>query len=250
MVLNPVFYILLILVPLYKAGKNLIPFFMGYSKRSKISSPDSVLDCLEGNIEIQHYKKGWSYPEFLFNGVSPVLGSIFIYMFNREIKPFDLNHSPTLLAFSILPFVAYWLMRIGNGQLLSIKKLAILESSLVFGIILYFAYGLHFCSEMGLAGVCFLPVFGFALIAPFPAMVYLMRELIVIKSTIRTKTDNALATPSILKPGFRISDRVKGYLFFAAIIFVLKVTLIAIGGQEWDSLIQAFTGGRDFLFSK
>lgn len=249
MILNPVFYILLMVVPLYKAGKHLIPFFRGYTKRSTVKSPDSILDCLEGNTEVKGYKTGWSYPEFLFNGVSPILGSIFIFMFSREIKPFDLEHCPTLLAFSILPFVAYWLVRINKGTSFSIKSLAIVESSLVFGIILYFAYGLHFCSEMGMAGVFFLPIFGFALLAPIPAMFYLIRELIIVKSVMRTKTDNELTAHSMLKPKFRVSERVKGYLFFAGIIIILKITLIAVGGQEWDSLIQAFTGGRDFLFS-
>ncbi len=246
--INLVCYIFLILMPLYKAAKGLFSFFKGYSMMPRTNSPTDILDCLERGKDAPSYSKGKSYPEILYNGICPVLGSIFIYVFQKEITPFSIDHSLTLLAFSAIPFIAYWTMKFG-GQALSIKNLGIVECSLVFGSILYLGYGLHFCSEMTLMGIAMLPIFGFALLAPFPAMFYLLRELVVVKSLINEKTDRFLVPASILKSTFRMSERTKGYVTFVVGCAVLLSTLVLVGGQDWDSLIRAFRGGSAFFFS-
>jgi len=245
---NILCYIFLIIRPLYIAMKSLSPFFKGFSGVSKSTSPDSILDCIEGNKEVPSFSKKYSYPEILFNGISPVLGVFFVYYFNSELKPFDLAHYPSLLAFSFIPFIAYWISRNKTHQF-SIKNLAVIEAGLSFGIVLYLAYGIHFCSEMTPIGVFFLPMFGFALIAPVPATVYLLRQLIIVKSQITEQVNSTLSVPNNAKPPFNISPQTKGYLLFCLGVALLLCSLVFLGGQNWDSLIKAFTGGTNFMFS-
>jgi|GEM_PF-3846017 len=245
---NIISYIFLIIRPLYVAVKGLISFFTKYSIRSKSTSPDTILDCVEGNKDVSAYSSTISFPELLYNGIAPILGVFFVYYFHKEIKPFDLGHYPTLLAFSFIPFIAYWVMRkMGDG--LSVKSLAVIEPSLIFGVVLYLIYGLHFCSQMTLLGLMIFPFLAFALIAPIPAMGFLLRELSVVRSLINQKTDHTLSAPSALKPAFRLREQTKGYAIFGVGFALLLISLVLLGGQDWDSLIKVFRGGQEFLFS-
>ncbi len=233
----------LVLVPLVKTATELFPFFKR-KKTKKQKDPDLVLDHLIKNTTPIPAKKRPSFPEVLYLGVSPILGSMFIYIFKREIKPFDLDNSLTLLMYIVIPFLCYWGVRLWKDKL---PDWAVYGSipGMALGCVLYSVLFVHFISEMTALGVAFLPIFGFTLLAPLPALGFTIRE---IHKTRAYLNDRIQFKIDYLQSFSKFTSQQKGILAFWLLFGILQC-LMFLAGQEWNSVILAFTEGKNFFFS-
>ncbi len=223
--------------------------FVGFYQQVKQyeDSQEFVLDSLiHSRGESLSFRRGFDFPEFLFMGVSPIIGLFFIKSFSGMISPFDVNAAPTLAVYCVFAWSAYWISRLGKANIPA-KLLNILPFGIYIGLLLYPFLAIHFISEITLYGML-LPFFSFPLFAPLPAWLYTLRELMELRNFKAEKAMESLATLGNSSRKI-LNDSTKHYLGFGAFILLIQVVLVLFG-QEWTSIIDVFTGGEDFFFSQ
>lgn len=223
------FIILLILVPVYKT-------ILQFSQRNRSSIPqskeESILDELTIllNIEEVSYKnREYTYPEILLMGLAPLVGIILVYAFQKEIKPFDLEYFPLVIPLILVGYISYWVSRIAREDLTESYG-SFLMWGMSIGLFFYPILGIHFISSMTVLGVVIFPFLAFALIAPIPCCLFIYTELESRNFSFEKKRWVANPIP-----------------LFALVVFLVLVGIVL--GYPTDAILQAFTGGEDFMFS-
>lgn len=236
----------LIVYPFIKAISRVSNFFSGENKRK--TSPDTVLEQLIINAETNKKRNPIDYAEVLFLGVSPIAGSIFIYVFQDSILPFAIPHALTLLVYTAIPYFSYWGSRLFKDQIANWLLYAC-YAGMIMGVVLYTAMSLHFISQMTLAGIGILPIFGFTLLAPVPAIGFSLEEL----TRLHHYLDDLLISrlefnDAIQRVVKTVSSKRKGLILFFSGMVVLQLLLI-LSGQKWNALFLAFLESENFFFS-
>ena len=204
-------------------------------------------------LSYEKWKYKWEFPEILFMGIAPILGSFFIYNFQNDIKPFALDYSPTLITYIVLAYVSYWLSRLFKEKLPAVVNM-ILPYGMLIGLGLYAVLFVHFISVMTIYGGVLLPFLAFPLFAPLPALLYNLRQikqhnLFNLKQTISLWEQYSESAPE--KDLFRKLWWHEGFpnpVFVIGFITAIQIVLYQIG-QPFDSLIKVFTESSDFLLS-
>ncbi|MEM6726074.1 MAG: hypothetical protein AAF598_18675, partial [Bacteroidota bacterium] len=103
-------------------------------------------------------------------------------------------------------------------------------------------------------GVAVFPYFGFALLAPIPAMLYLIRELKRHSLFFPIKMDGAWYHPAAHTSYFQFLSvrnwiNRPSYYLVAAILIIGLYALLALWHQNPWFLIDTFRESQDFLFS-
>ncbi|MEO1437830.1 MAG: hypothetical protein AAFV80_19980 [Bacteroidota bacterium] len=247
-VVNVICYFCLILWPL---ADTLLGFLKFFSRRVEQEHLDSLEELGHTDMDLIREKIRWS--EILMMGLGPVVGILLTYIFRTEIKPFDLSYFPSLSLFILVPWLSYWLSRIGKTWI-SPLLYAALPIGILIGIPIYFGLGLHFVSPLSGLGVAWFPFFGFALLAPIPAMLFLIRELKRHSLFFHVKMDGHWYHPMAHTSYFQFLAvrnwiRRPAYYLVALVVFVGLYALLAVLNQNPYFLIEAFQNSQEFLFS-
>lgn len=170
-----------------------------------------------------------------FTTLAPLIGFIRFDAFGPDI-PFSKHHVVAIELLVIVSAACYWISRFSKKKLSPFVNL-LLRAGLIQGIILDLFVTIHFAEYMGM-GVIF-PLFGFELLAPPMAMLFLIYEL---HCNFRIQTQN---------PGLEFSLHntipVQSGVVLV-LVFVEQLMLLPMGFQ-WNSLLLAFTESRGFVFS-
>ncbi|MEM7103285.1 MAG: DUF6688 family protein [Bacteroidota bacterium] len=252
--INVVFVVILILVPFVLCIWRFARFATGLRQARNLSDVADFYP-IGKKRQLLNHRIRVDFPEFLFMGVAPVLGSMFIYYFRHDIHPFAIDHTPTLLAFISVAYVSYWVSRLAKRRI-SPLLYAILPLGMLIGCLLYGAMFFHFISGMTILGAVVFPYYAFALYAPIPALLYNVRELILHNRYYMDKMHGDSWYHPVRQSGiFKFLSkgawafRPTYYLLLLPTIFTLQALMLQFG-QEPMSIIHVFTEGKDFLFSE
>lgn len=171
----------------------------------------------------------------LFTSIAPLTGFMRYDAFGPEI-PFSKQHVLVIELIVVVSAICYWVSKFAKKKLSPFVNL-LLRAGLIQGIILDAIVTIHFLNFMGM-GLMF-PMFGFELLAPPIAMLFLLYELTCNFRTPKQQADPVFFTDKILP------------LHLAAVIvlvFAQQAVLIPTG-SEWNSLVSAFTESKGFIFS-
>ena len=188
-------------------------------------------------------------PELLFLLAAPIIGGIFIYVFQRDIEPFAVEHAPSLLLFYLPAMGAYWWARFRRAELKAQER-AIIPYFLLVGMGIYALLFLHFISPSTLLGGIIFPYFGFPLYAPLPAFLYTYRLWVDLQP--KAEEDDPyvaseISNDSEWSPYFWRGSMLNWMVLVACLLALYLGQLLL--GQSLYSIVAAFTEGQDFLFS-
>lgn len=229
--------------------------FVNFFRNTEVveSTDESLLDAEEvPHLKARQKEKKFTYPEILFMGISPILGIIFVFVFKDDIKPFDINHTLSLGVFVVLAYAAYWVSKIAK-QRVNNTVFLLLPMGMMIGILIYLAIFIHFISPITLMGGALLPVFGFALYAPLPAILFNIKELVRHKQFYRQKfaIEDAYRSTLFFQT-LGTSPSINNATYYIATLLVIAAIqgLLVLVGQDMLSMMHVFTGGEGFLFSE
>lgn len=174
-------------------------------------------------------------PGILFTTLAPLIGFMRFDAFGPEI-PFSKHHVAVIELVVIISAVCYWISKFFKKKLPPVVNLLV-RAGLIQGIILDAIVTIHFTNYFGM-GIMF-PLFGFELLAPPIAMLFLIYEL----------QCNLKSAPQNMALEFSAE---KKFLLHAGIVLALIVVEQAVllpAGSQWDSLVSAFTESKGFVFS-
>jgi hypothetical protein len=171
----------------------------------------------------------------VFTSLAPLIGFIRFDDFGSNI-PFSKSHVGIIELLVIVSAVCYWVSKFFKRKLSPLVNF-LLRAGLIQGIILDAIVTIHFTNYMP-SGMLF-PLFGFELLAPPIAMLFIIYELQCNSRVTQQNTALLFSTEKkfLLQAGIVI-----------ALIFVEQAMLLPAGSQ-WDSLVRAFTESRGFIFS-
>ncbi len=125
---------------------------------------------------IAHPKLRFKIGEFIFMGVSPIYGLVLTPIFNKELEFFNLEYYPTLIIFTLIPYLAYWFSRYDKSKF-SLVSLTLAQYGILSGVGLYALLFFQFFTPLTLLGLAIFPYFAFPLFAPAFAIYYSIKEL-------------------------------------------------------------------------
>jgi hypothetical protein len=171
----------------------------------------------------------------LFTSVAPLIGFLRFDAYGSEI-PFSKPHVMAVEWLVVVSAVCYWVSVFYKRKLSPFVNLLV-RAGLIQGIILDAIITIHFANYLGL-GVVF-PLFGFELLAPPIAMLFLFYEL---RCNTKVSEQNGASEYAadkklLLQAGLVIA------------LIVVEQAMLLPAGAHWDSLISAFTESRGFVFS-
>jgi hypothetical protein len=171
----------------------------------------------------------------LFTSFAPLIGFMRFDAFGPEM-PFSKQHVLIIELLVLVSAVCYWISKFYKKKL-SPAVTILVRAGLIQGIILDAVVTIHFTNYFG-AGIMF-PMFGFELLAPPIAMLFLIYEL---QCNFKSTQQNA----SLL-----FSEDIKLLLHAGAVIalIVVEQAILLPAGSQWDSLVSAFTESKGFVFS-
>jgi hypothetical protein len=171
----------------------------------------------------------------LFTSIAPLIGFLRFDAYGPDM-PFSKQHVTIIELLVIVSAICYWISKLAKKKLHPLANL-FLRAGLIQGIILDVIITIHFANYMGL-GLMF-PFFGFELLAPPMAMLFLLYEL-----ECNFKSPKQIPDP-VNFTGKKFPLQLGAVM---TLIFVQQALLLPMGSQ-WDSLVLAFTESRGFIFS-
>ncbi len=171
----------------------------------------------------------------LFTSFAPFIGFMRFDAFVPEI-PFSKHHVLAIVLLVLVSATCYWVSKFFKKQLSPFVNL-LLRAGLIQGIILDFIVTIHFLNYM-VAGIMF-PMFGFELLAPPIAMLFLLYELHCNFRTPKQTPDPILNDENGIVLQFGV---------VLALIIIQQLLLLPMG-FKWNSLMLAFTQSKGFVFS-
>lgn len=171
----------------------------------------------------------------LFTTIAPLIGFMRFDAFGPDI-PFSKHHVVAIELLVIVSAACYWISKFFKKDVSPFVNL-LLRAGLIQGIILDLFVTIHFAKYMGM-GVIF-PVFGFELLAPPMAMLFLIYEL---HCNFRITTENPGSENSI-------RNNLPLQLGVVLLLIVVEQMMLLPMGFQWNSLVLAFTESRGFIFS-
>jgi hypothetical protein len=171
----------------------------------------------------------------LFTTLGPLMGFWRYNKFGADC-PFDPKHVFAIEIIVIVSAMCYWFSRFFKKEFPPFIN-GILRAGLIQGIILDFFVTIHFGTYM-IRGLVF-PLFGFELLAPPMALLFLLYEL---HCNIGA---GKLRNVSLIAVGKNVALQC-GVLF--VMVFAEQAILLPVG-FEWNSLVLAFTRSHGFIFS-
>ncbi|MEM6724106.1 MAG: hypothetical protein AAF598_08710 [Bacteroidota bacterium] len=246
--INVICYFCLILWPLLD---SLLGFLKFYSNRTTDEELEDFDAMGYSDIDLIREKIRWS--EILMIGLGPIVGILLTYTFKTEIKPFDLTYFPSLCVLILLPWVSYWLSRVGKTWI-SPLLYAALPIGMLIGITIYFGLGLHFVSPLSALGVAVFPFFGFALLAPIPAMLFIIRELKRHSLFFHIKMDGHWYHPMAHTSYFQFLAarnwiRRPAFYLVTLVVFIGLYAFLAVLNGNALFLLEVVQNSQEFLFS-
>lgn len=248
LILNLVGYVFFLVIPVFRSLFDFVRFFTN-------DVADEAVDILDDyslpSMDRIREKVTWS--EGLYMGLGPVLGVLFSYVFQSELEPFSLSLMPSIAVLILIPWSCYWLSRLGKTWI-SPLLYAVLPIGMLIGVPVYFIIGLHFISPVSAMGAMVFPYLGFALIAPIPAMLYVIRELKRHSLFFDVKMDKLWYHPMghtsyyhFLSARNWINRPV--FYLIAGVSFLGLYAMLSLINQDWFFFITALQDSSDFLFS-
>lgn len=171
----------------------------------------------------------------LFTSLAPLIGFIRFDDFGPDL-PFSKNHVLAIELIVVVSAICYWVSKFFKKKLPPFVNL-LLRAGLIQGIILDFIITIHFANYLGL-GLMF-PFFGFELLAPPIAMLFLLFELHCNFRTPKQTTEPILSVQKEIPLQFGV---------VIALVVVEQMMLFPMGFQ-WNSIVLAFTESKGFVFS-
>jgi hypothetical protein len=198
--------------------------------------------------------KPFELVEFFYMGLSPLAGIALVYFFQEDIKPFGMSMMPTLILYVAVGWSSYWLSRY-KKETLPDGVNVFLTYGMLAGAFLYLLLTLHYISPMTVLGVMIFPYLAFPLLAPFPALLYTLREIRQLQDYMNSKEEEKREIPGIHSEEKQLVDQIRwrgmvhSGLTFIGFLACLQLFLLVVFGLPLDSLFLLFAGGEDFLFS-
>lgn len=170
-----------------------------------------------------------------FTTLAPIIGFLRYDAFGSD-KPFDPNHVISVEVLVVVSGACYWISKFFKRKLSPFIN-QLLRAALLQGIILDAIVTLHFANYL-MMGIVF-PLFGFELLAPPMALIFIWYELECNYRVSKPQQESANAVGKNILVQF-------GWV--AALVVVEQVMLMP-AGFAWDSLISAFTESKGFILS-
>lgn len=191
--------------------------------------------------------------EMIFTIIGPGIGFWRFDKYGSDI-PFDKHHVLSIILLVIVSSASFWLAKLthknGNPVLRILLSIGMLQ-----GILLCFITSIHFILFIPM-GIIY-PFFGFELLSPIIALLFLLKEFNFYNRII-FDLDELL--PYRAQLGFiplpiKIMQlpalpRIAVYLTGVVMLLFLEIMIASFFGQDYDSIIKAFTHSVGFIFSK
>jgi hypothetical protein len=192
----------------------------------------SIRNEFKNNDELSDWVIIWGA---LFTTAAPLIGFMRFDAYGPEM-PFSKQHVLVIELLVVVSAVCYWVSKFAKKKVSPFVNL-LLRAGLIQGIILDVIVTIHFGHYMGM-GLLF-PMFGFELLAPPIAMMFLLYELTCNFRTPKQKAEPLFFIDKILP------------LHLGAVIVLVFVQQAALipAGFHWNSLVLAFTESKGFIFS-
>lgn len=194
----------------------------------------------------------FSFAEIVYCYVTPVTGCAKIWFFEKE-SAFNPQWAPTIVIMIGIVSASYWISRHAKHKIGPLI-FALLPLGMLQGIILYAVFFVHFISGNTLLGVAF-PLFGFELLAPLPAILFILVELQRYHNFFQEKystgqfegaTRHKFLIKTLLK-----RDWISNPWFYGLFLpfIAIQEGIFCLMYQRPDAVVQAFTKTCEFYFS-
>jgi hypothetical protein len=191
--------------------------------------------------------------EIVFTIIGPCIGFWRFDKYGSDI-PFDKRHVLSIILLVLVSSMSFWIAKLthknGNPVLRILLSIGMLQ-----GILLCIITSIHFIPFIPM-GIIY-PFFGFELLSPIIALLFLLKEFNFYNRVI---FDLEELLPYRAQLGFiplpiKIMQlpalpRIMVYLSGVATLLFLEIMIASFFGQDYDSIIKAFTHSVGFIFSK
>lgn len=169
----------------------------------------------------------------LFTSAAPLIGFMRFDTYGSEM-PFSKQHVLVIELLVVVSATCYWVSKFFKKTLPPFVNL-LLRAGLIQGIILDAVVTVHFVNYMGM-GLMF-PMYGFELLAPPIAMLFLLYELQCNLKIANTGTEFSAEKKILLQAGVVL------------VLILVEQAVLLPAGSQWHSLVSAFTESKGFVFS-
>ena len=192
------------------------------------------------------------FTDIIHTVVGPIIGFIRYDEYGPEI-PFSKEHVFTIIVLVFVSSVSFWLSRLTRKINTPVQNM-LLSIGIFQGMIVCLITTIHFFNFLP-SGLAF-PMFGFELLTPLIAFFLLLKEFYFVNRYISSIPQTGLIYLKIgrAKISYEVINKLlyyRGFLYpvMAVILIIIEIAIACFFGQDFDSIIKAFTESKGFIFS-
>lgn len=192
------------------------------------------------------------FSEVIFTVIAPIIGFMRFDKYQPQI-PFSKQHVLSIILLVFVASVSFWSARAVQNTKNPIIKIA-LSVGMLQGMIICFITTIHFIPFIPL-GLTF-PTAGFEILSPVVAFFLLLREFyffnrlpVETNETIPYRTELGFTPLSYQILNFSFTKKLLVYFILFTVLILLQVILASPFGQDFDSILKAYTHSVGFIFS-